>query len=79
MKGTKLALTDFLADGSSSSPGPVKTDWAAEMDHTDMEGACYLQFEIELHCQFGGVMVIMLASRAGRSWVRALIGSNQRL
>ena len=38
MKGTKLALTDFLADGSSSSPaGPVKTDWAAEMDNNDME------------------------------------------
>jgi hypothetical protein len=47
MKGTKLALTDFLADGSSSSPaGPVKTDWAAEMDNNDMEGACYFQFEI---------------------------------
>jgi hypothetical protein len=46
MKGTKLALTDFLADGSSSSPaGPVKTDWAAEMDNNDMEGACYFQFE----------------------------------
>lgn len=32
-----MALTDFLADGSSNQAPPAKIDWAAEMDSNDME------------------------------------------
>ena len=38
----------------------------------------YLDPEVESH-RIGGVMVSVLASSARRSWVRAPIGSNQRL
>ncbi|XP_071152737.1 eukaryotic translation initiation factor 4B-like isoform X2 [Mytilus edulis] len=37
IKGTKMALTDFLADGSSNQAPPARTDWAAEMESNDME------------------------------------------
>ena len=37
VKGTKMALTDFLADGSSPAVGtPGKIDWATEMDNNDL-------------------------------------------
>ena len=44
IKGTKMALTDFLADGSSNQAPPARTDWAAEMESNDMEGYLYFEY-----------------------------------